>query len=182
MGSMDLPGNKPKPRTATPLAWRLLSLFRHPDKDVQRGAIGQWVALFGRAGRWLEREAFGEPGKADLSPLVFDWQPLNAGNLLPSSYESWVSAYFEEGRPLLESTLGQHGKEEDELPTGALGVRFENCNYAGIVTRMLQPILPIFFAVQFNFLYDGYKNEFGLDLKSGLPLFILGVSILAVVV
>merc|ERR1711924_28514 len=63
---------------------------------------------------------------------------------------------------------------------GALGVRFENCNYAGIVTRMLQPILPIFFAVQFNFLYDGYKNEFGLDLKSGLPLFILGVFILAV--
>ena len=62
----------------------------------------------------------------------------------------------------------------------ALGVRFENCNYAGIVTRMLQPILPIFFAVQFNFLYDGYKNEFGLDLKSGLPLFILGVFILAV--
>ena len=47
----------------------------------------------------------------------------------------------------------------------ALGVRFENCNYAGIVTRMLQPILPIFFAVQFNFLYDGYKNEFGLDLN-----------------
>merc|ERR1711935_1224038 len=28
---------------------------------------------------------------------------------------------------------------------------FQNCNYAGIVTRMLQPILPIFFLVQFNF-------------------------------
>merc|ERR1712086_758962 len=38
--------------------------------------------------------------------------------------------------------------------------RFENFNYAGIVTRMLQPILPIFFIVQFNFLYDGFKNEF----------------------
>ena len=36
---------------------------------------------------------------------------------------------------------------------------FENFNYAGIVTKMLQPILPIFFAVQFNFLYDGWKNE-----------------------
>merc|ERR1719152_699921 len=36
---------------------------------------------------------------------------------------------------------------------------FENVNYAGVVTRMLQPILPIFFAVQFNFLYDGYRNE-----------------------
>ena len=37
--------------------------------------------------------------------------------------------------------------------TGA--IRFENFNYAGIVTKMLQPILPLFFAVQFNFLYDG---------------------------
>ena len=39
------------------------------------------------------------------------------------------------------------------------GTRIENFNYAGVVTRMLQPILPIFFMVQFNFLYDGYKNE-----------------------
>uniref|UniRef100_A0A6U2F0Q1 FAD-binding domain-containing protein n=1 Tax=Pseudictyota dubia TaxID=2749911 RepID=A0A6U2F0Q1_9STRA len=37
--------------------------------------------------------------------------------------------------------------------------RFENFNYAGIVTKVLQPILPLFFAVQFNFLYDGWKNE-----------------------
>jgi len=39
------------------------------------------------------------------------------------------------------------------------GVRLENFNYAGIVTRMLQPILPVFFWVQFNFLYDGWENE-----------------------
>ena len=36
---------------------------------------------------------------------------------------------------------------------------FENFNYAGIVTRLLQPILPVFFTVQFAFLYDGWRNE-----------------------
>jgi len=41
------------------LAWRLFCLFDHPDRDVQRGAIAQWVALLNTA-RWLEREAFGE--------------------------------------------------------------------------------------------------------------------------
>jgi zeaxanthin epoxidase len=35
----------------------------------------------------------------------------------------------------------------------------ENFNYAGVVTRLLQPVLPIFFSVQFNFLYSGWKNE-----------------------
>ena len=35
----------------------------------------------------------------------------------------------------------------------------ENLNYAGVVTRLLQPILPIFFSVQFNFLYSGWRNE-----------------------
>lgn len=35
----------------------------------------------------------------------------------------------------------------------------ENFNYAGIVTALLRPILPIFFAIQFNFLYDGWRNE-----------------------
>merc|ERR1712161_61664 len=32
------------------------------------------------------------------------------------------------------------------------GIKFENFNYAGIVTKILQTILPIFFLVQFNFL------------------------------
>jgi zeaxanthin epoxidase len=39
------------------------------------------------------------------------------------------------------------------------GFVFENVNYAGIVTRLLQPILPIFFSVQFAFLYDGWENK-----------------------
>eukprot|EP00519_Triparma_laevis_P009602 CAMPEP_0182499818 /NCGR_PEP_ID=MMETSP1321-20130603/7968_1 /TAXON_ID=91990 /ORGANISM="Bolidomonas sp., Strain RCC1657" /LENGTH=524 /DNA_ID=CAMNT_0024704067 /DNA_START=50 /DNA_END=1621 /DNA_ORIENTATION=- len=56
--------------------------------------------------------------------------------------------------------------------------RFENFNYAGVVTRMLQPILPIFFSVQFNFLYDGYKNKYGLDLKNGAALFAIGSVLL----
>merc|ERR1740138_1297548 len=55
----------------------------------------------------------------------------------------------------------------------------ENLNYAGVVTRMLQPILPIFFAVQFAFLYDGWRNEFSLDLKAGLPIFGFGLVLLA---
>jgi len=60
------------------------------------------------------------------------------------------------------------------------GIKFENFNYAGIVTRMLQPILPVFFWVQFNFLYDGYENKnFGIDLKSGLLLLLIGGTILA---
>lgn len=56
--------------------------------------------------------------------------------------------------------------------TGEL--RFENFNYAGIVTKMLQPILPIFFNVQFSFLYDGYKNEGGIDFKAALGFLTFG--------
>lgn len=52
--------------------------------------------------------------------------------------------------------------------------RFENCNYAGIVTRILQPILPIFFKVQFNFLYDGFRNEFSIDLGAALGFIVIG--------
>jgi len=32
-------------------------------------------------------------------------------------------------------------------------------NYAGFVTRLLQPVLPVFFSIQFNFLYSGWRNE-----------------------
>jgi zeaxanthin epoxidase len=36
-------------------------------------------------------------------------------------------------------------------------------------------VLPIFFAVQFSFLYSGYKNEAGVnDLKNGLGLLFIG--------
>merc|ERR1712029_269337 len=52
--------------------------------------------------------------------------------------------------------------------------KFENFNYAGIVTRLLQPILPIFFRVQFAFLYDGWRNDAALDLASGLPIALIG--------
>ena len=37
---------------------------------------------------WLERAAFG-----DALPIIFDWQPLNQGNLLAASYDAWVEAY-----------------------------------------------------------------------------------------
>merc|ERR1719491_2581396 len=58
------------------------------------------------------------------------------------------------------------------------GIKFENFNYAGIVTKVLQPILPLFFKIQFDFLYEGYRNESALDLKSGLGLFFIGGTIL----
>jgi len=58
--------------------------------------------------------------------------------------------------------------------------KVENFNYAGIVTRMLQPILPVFFWVQFNFLYDGWENEgLGIDLVNGSLLALIGGVILA---
>lgn len=60
------------------------------------------------------------------------------------------------------------------------GIKFENFNYAGIVTKMLQPILPIFFAIQFNFLYDGWKNDFAIDLKASLGFLIVGGLVLLV--
>ncbi|GMI40175.1 hypothetical protein TeGR_g12605, partial [Tetraparma gracilis] len=56
--------------------------------------------------------------------------------------------------------------------------RMENFSYAGVVTRMMQPILPVFFWIQFNFLYDGYKNESAVDLKSGLGLLLVGSLLL----
>jgi len=58
------------------------------------------------------------------------------------------------------------------------GIRFENFNYAGIVTKMLQPILPIFFTVQFNFLYEGWKNEIAIDVVASLGIVLIGGTIL----
>jgi len=54
------------------------------------------------------------------------------------------------------------------------GIKFENFGYAGIVTRMLQPILPVFFNVQFNFLYNDYRNRFALDLGAAAGFLGLG--------
>lgn len=60
------------------------------------------------------------------------------------------------------------------------GIKFENFNYAGIVTKMLQPILPIFFMIQFNFLYDGWKNDFAIDLKATAGFLFVGGLVLLV--
>jgi len=56
----------------------------------------------------------------------------------------------------------------------------ENLNYAGVVTRMLQPILPVFFAVQFAFLYDGWDNKWNpTQVKIGLTIAGFGLLVLA---
>jgi len=59
-------------------------------------------------------------------------------------------------------------------------LQFENFNYAGIVTKMLQPILPIFFSVQFNFLYDGWRNTIPVDLRAAAGLSLVGGLVLLV--
>jgi len=59
------------------------------------------------------------------------------------------------------------------------GVKFENFNYAGIVTKILQPILPVFFTIQFAFLYDGWKND-SVDLKAAFAFLLVGGFILAI--
>jgi zeaxanthin epoxidase len=58
------------------------------------------------------------------------------------------------------------------------GLKVENFQYTSIVTRMLQPILPIFFSVQFNFLYAGWKNEAQIDVKAALGFLFIGSAIL----
>lgn len=60
---------------------------------------------------WLEKEAFGDPPNA----MIFDWQPLNTGNLLASSYDPWLEAHYQDAMSFLEGTLGSHGRDEDEL-------------------------------------------------------------------
>merc|ERR1712038_1174972 len=60
------------------------------------------------------------------------------------------------------------------------GVKFENFNYAGIVTRILQPILPLFFMIQFNFLYDGWKNDSTIDFRATLGFLLVGGLVLLV--
>jgi len=57
-------------------------------------------------------------------------------------------------------------------------LQMENINYAGVVTRLLQPVLPVFFWIQFNFLYDGWENK-GIDVVSGLGLLVFGGLIVA---
>jgi hypothetical protein len=60
---------------------------------------------------------------------------------------------------------------------GTLLPRVEHFNYAGIVTRILQPILPIFFAVQFNFCtMDHGRMSFLWTLRTLWLLLQLGAS------
>mmetsp|Transcript_19025 Transcript_19025/g.27768 ORF Transcript_19025/g.27768 Transcript_19025/m.27768 type:complete len:550 (+) Transcript_19025:131-1780(+) len=60
------------------------------------------------------------------------------------------------------------------------GIQFENFKYAGIVTKMLQPILPIFFTIQFAFLYDGWKNDSPVDLNNAIKFLFVGGLILLI--
>lgn len=60
------------------------------------------------------------------------------------------------------------------------GIQFENFGYAGVVTRLLQPILPMFFDIQFNFLYNDWRNRFALDVGAAIGVFSFGALLLIV--
>jgi zeaxanthin epoxidase len=57
------------------------------------------------------------------------------------------------------------------------GFEFEHASYNGFLTRALQPVLPVFFSIQFNFLYSGWKNE-RLALEPVRDLLVLGPGVL----
>jgi zeaxanthin epoxidase len=58
------------------------------------------------------------------------------------------------------------------------GWKFERLNYAGIVTRLIQPVLPALLGVQFNFLYAGWENKEIIDAKAALGLLFIGSLVL----
>jgi zeaxanthin epoxidase len=68
-----------------------------------------------------------------------------------------------------------------DTPAKFVEGRLENANYAGIMTRLLQPVLPVFFSLQFNFLYSGWRSTMGaVETLNGLALaFVGGVLLLA---
>jgi zeaxanthin epoxidase len=57
------------------------------------------------------------------------------------------------------------------------GFEVEHATYNGFATRLLQPVLPVFFSIQFNFLYSGWKNE-RLALEPVRDLLVLGPGVI----
>lgn len=65
-----------------------------------------------------------------------------------------------------------------KISFGKDGIKVENLNYAGVVTRVIQPFMPIFFSIQFNFLYSGWKNE-PYAFEPIRDLFVIGPGVVA---
>jgi zeaxanthin epoxidase len=57
------------------------------------------------------------------------------------------------------------------------GFEVEHATYNGFATRVLQPVLPLFFSIQFNFLYSGWRNE-RLALEPVRDLLVLGPGVI----
>eukprot|EP00746_Dinoflagellata_sp_MGD_P143474 gnl/MRDRNA2_/MRDRNA2_76296_c0_seq4.p1 gnl/MRDRNA2_/MRDRNA2_76296_c0~~gnl/MRDRNA2_/MRDRNA2_76296_c0_seq4.p1 ORF type:complete len:576 (+),score=82.49 gnl/MRDRNA2_/MRDRNA2_76296_c0_seq4:87-1814(+) len=55
------------------------------------------------------------------------------------------------------------------------GLKVENFDYLGVITRCWQPILPQFFKVQWGFLYECWRNEFAIDLNVALGLLLVTI-------
>ncbi|KAL7527922.1 hypothetical protein ACHAXR_002192 [Thalassiosira sp. AJA248-18] len=60
------------------------------------------------------------------------------------------------------------------------GLKLENFNYAGIITKLLQPILPLFFGIQFNFLFEGWRNDVAIDFNAAIRFALIGGVILLI--
>ena len=60
------------------------------------------------------------------------------------------------------------------------GMKFENLNYSGIVTKLLQPIIPIFISIQLKFLFAGWKNDSIVDLNAAIRFLTVGSIILLI--
>merc|ERR1712070_280919 len=65
-----------------------------------------------------------------------------------------------------------------KISFGKDGIKVENLNYAGVVTRVIQPFMPIFFSIQFNFLYSGWRNE-PYAFEPIRDLFVIGPGVVA---
>jgi len=58
------------------------------------------------------------------------------------------------------------------------GLKLDKLSLLGVLTSFFQPILPLFFNVQFNFLYSGWRNEAAIDLRATLGILLIGSLIL----
>merc|ERR1719221_863283 len=54
------------------------------------------------------------------------------------------------------------------------GLTLDKLSPLGVLTSFFQPILPLFFNVQFNFLYSGWRNEAAIDLRATLGILLIG--------
>jgi len=121
----------------------------------------------------------------DAFVLAQNFKSITKRDQIPGSLENYrnrrlIRSAAVQGLSRFASDIIIRGFDTPAKITFDNGIRFENFNYAGIVTRMLQPILPIFFKIQFNFLYEGWRNEMAIDLGASIGFLFVGGLVLLV--